>query len=559
MLTAGKRALPIALRQQHSRKDRGFGVDRLLINRRSALVGASATALLAALPRPLRAEEEPRRGGVLTVQTFSDLHTLNPALRASYAIHIFTSKMIEPLVELGPGEKPVPKLATGWESSPDGKTITFKLREGVEWHDGKPFTAKDVQFCAMEMWKKYQNYGSLLHKDLAGVDAPDDHTAIFHYDKPMPLPLLLRAAPELCYVVPRHVYEGTDTLNNPANLAPIGTGPYKFVAYAPNQHVIVERNPNYWVPGQPYLDRIIIRVIPDAAAATAALEAGDTQISFFSTLPRTDLARLAKDPKFRVGTQGNEAYTIFNTLGFNMRKKELADLRVRQAFAHALDLEFYAENFLLGYGKRAHGPIPASSPFFVPGAATDYPFDLKKAEALLDEAGYKRGPDGSRLSMRLMPNTSDDIHMFATFIQQSLGKIGVKIETQTFDAPGYIAHVNRDWDFELATDTNLFRGDPGVGSTIWYHSGIPPGTPWSNQWGWKSDELDRVTDAALVELDPAKRKALYAEFTKIGSSEIPVWMAIEQVMVSATNAKLRNDHNTPRWPGTSWADVWLSA
>ncbi len=534
-------------------------MNTFLIDRRSALIGGSALALGAGLPRIAGAQEKPRRGGVLTVQTYSDLHTLNPAMRTSYAIHVFTSKMIEPLVDLGPHDEPVPKLATSWQSSADGKAITFKLRPNVKWHDGKPFTSADVQFCALEMWRKYQNYGTLLHKDLEAVDTPDPLTAVFRYAQAMPLPLLLRAAPELCYVVPRHLFEGTDLLKNPANLKPVGTGPFKFVDYQPDQYLIVERNPDYWIPGQPYLDRVIVRVIADASAVAAALELGDIQMSFFSSMPRTDLARLAKNPKFRVGTKGNEAYVIFNTLGFNTREKGLGDVRVRQAIAHSLDLEFYSENFLLGYGQRARGPIPTNSSFHIPGAAPDYPYDLKLAETLFDQAGYKRGPDGTRMSLRLMPNTSDDIHMFATFIQQSLQKVGVKVDNQVLDFAGYLAHVDRDWDFEMGTDTNLFRGDPGVGTTIWYHSGVPKGTPWSNQWGWKSDMLDKVTDEAIHELDPAKRKALYGEFVKIANTEIPVWMAIQQTFVSAVAGRVRNDHNNPRWPGTSWADVWLSA
>jgi peptide/nickel transport system substrate-binding protein len=531
----------------------------MLLDRRSALIGGTSLALTAGRPFSARAADEPRPGGVLVVQTYSDLKTLNPAMRTSYAIHVFTSKMIEPLVDLGPNNEPVPKLAVAWDTSPDGKTITFRLRDGVKWHDGKPFTSADVQFCAMEMWKTYQNYGTLLHKELQAVDTPDPLTAVFRYGQPMPLPLLLRAAPELCYVVPRHVFEGTDLLKNPANLAPIGTGPFRFVSYQPDQQLIVERNPDYWIPGQPYLDRVIVRVIVDAAAAAAALEAGDTQISFFSSVPRTDLARLAQDPHFRVSTKGNEAYTIFNTLGFNTRRKELSDVRVRRAIAHSLDLEFYGKEFLLGYGKRAQGPVPTTSSFFVPGAAPAYPYDPQKAEALLDEAGYKRGPDGIRLTMRLMPNTSDDIHMFATFIQQSLQKVGIKVDNQLFDFVGYLTHVNRDWDFDLATDTNLWRGDPGVGTTIWFRSGVPKGTPWSNQWGWKSEELDKDVDDALIELDPVKRKAFYGDFAKIANTELPVWMAVEQVFVSAVNSRLRNDHNTPRWPGTSWADVWLAS
>ena len=187
---------------------------KFLIDRRSALVGAGSIALASAMPRAIRAQGAPRRGGVLTAQTYADLRTLNPAMRTSYAIHVFTSKMIEPLVDLGPDGQPAPKLATSWSSSPDGKTITFKLRQGVTWHDGKPFTAADVQFCAMEMWKKFQNFGTLLHKDLEAVDTPDPLTAVFRYATPMPLALLLRASAELCYVVPRHVFENTDLLRN---------------------------------------------------------------------------------------------------------------------------------------------------------------------------------------------------------------------------------------------------------------------------------------------------------------------------------------------------------
>jgi peptide/nickel transport system substrate-binding protein len=533
-------------------------MSRILLDRRSTMIGGAATALMASMPRIARAADTPRRGGVLTAQTFSDLRTLNPAMRTSFAIHVFTSKMVEPLVDLDADGQPAGKLAVAWKSSPDGRTITFKLREGVLWHDGKPFTSADVQFCALEMWRKYQNFGTLLHKSLSAVDTPDAHTAVFHYDNPMPLGLLLRASAELCYVVPRHVFEGTDLLNNPANNAPIGTGPYKFSAYVPGEHVIMERNPNYWMPGLPYLDRLIVRVISDPPAATAALESGDVDMSLFSSLPRTDFSRLSQDSRFRVSSKGNEANPLFNTIGFNTRRKELADVRVRQAILHALDIDFYAHDFDLGYSKRAQGPWPTTSSFFVPGVP-DYNYDPKKAEALLDEAGLPRGPDGTRLKMRLMPNTSEGIHTLAIFIQQSLQKIGIKLDDQVYDSPGYMAHVNRDWDFEICTDTSTFRGDPAVGSTIWYRSGIPPGTPWSNQWGWKSDQIDQLIDAAAVELDPAKRKDLYHQVAVIANTEVPVWMALEQLMVSAVGVRVRNDHNMPRWPASSWADVWLAA
>jgi len=532
----------------------------LLPRRHALLAGGAALLAPTVLTGGARAQETPRRGGVLVAQTFSDLRTLNPAIRTSFAIHVYTSKMVEPLVDLDAEGKPAPRLAVSWESSPDGKTITFGLRKGVQWHDGKPFTSADVQFCAMEMWRKYQNFGTQLHRNLTAVDTPDPHTAVFRYSVPMPLPLLLRAAAELCQVVPRHVYEGTDILNNPANTAPIGTGPFKFVSYVPGQHVIMERNPNYWMEGFPYLDRVVIRCIPDAPAAVAALESGDVMLSVYSSLPRVDYVRLGKDSRFRVGTKGNEANPLFNTIGFNTRRPELADPRVRRAFAHALDLDFYTKNFDYGFSRRAQGPWPSGSTFFVPGVP-DYPFDPKKAEALFDEARLKRGTAGPglRYKGRIMPNTSEGIRQLAVFIQQSMKKVGVQLDMQVMDSPGYNRKVNTEWDFEICTDTGTYRGDPAVGSTIWYRSGIPPGTPWSNQFGWKNEELDRVSDEAATEIDPDKRKALYNRFATIANSEIPVWMALQQLMMSAVNVKVRNDHNMPRWPSSSWHDTWLAS
>jgi peptide/nickel transport system substrate-binding protein len=535
-------------------------MSRLVLPRRSALLAGGASVLGAALPHLGYAQETPRRGGVLVAQTFSDLRILNPAIRTSFAIHVYTSKMVEPLVDLATDGSPAPRLAVSWESTPDGKTITFGLRRGVQWHDGKPFTSADVAFCAMEMWKKYQNFGTQLHRNLTAVDTPDDYTAVFRYSVPMPLGLLLRAAAELCQVVPKHVYAGTDILNNPANTAPIGTGPFKFVSYVPGQHVIMERNPNYWMEGLPYLDRVVIRVIPDAPAAVAAFESGDVMLSVYSSFPRTDYVRLAKDPRFRISTKGNEGNPLFNTIGFNTRRAELADVRVRRAFIHAIDLNLYAKSFDYGFSKRAHGPWPIDSTFFVPGVP-DYPYDPKKAEALFDEAGLKRGAAGPgvRFKGRIMPNTSEGIRALATFIQQSMQKVGVRLEMQVMDAPGYMKKVNTDWDFEICTDTGTYRGDPAIGSTIWYHSGIPPGTPWANQFGWKSEEYDRLSDEAAIELDPAKRKALYNRLAIIANTEVPVLMALEQNMVSAVNVKVRNDHNMPRWPASSWHDTWLAA
>ena len=532
----------------------------MTVTRREALAFAASLAAAANLPFRALAAQEPRRGGVLTVQLNGEQRILNPAIRASTGVYIITSKIMEALVDLDAEGKPAPVLATSWDASPDGKTITFKLREGVSWHDGKPFTAADVQYTAMEMWKKHLNYGTQLQQYLDAVETPDPHTAVFRYSRPMPLNLLLRALCDLGYIAPRHVFEGTNIIENPANTAPIGTGPFRFVQYERGQYVIAERNPTYWRKDQPYLDRVVWRFITDKAAATAALETGQIQLSTYNALPLSDLDRLKNDPRFTVSSRGIEANAFNNTLEFNTRRKELSDVRVRRAIAHAIDVPFFIENFLYGQGKPAVGPIPSSSPAFYPGGQAPYTFDKKKSEALLDEAGYKRAAGGIRFALRLVPiQNGEDVPLLATFIQQSLAAVGIRVEIVNLDQAGALSAVYRDWNFDIASGWHQYRGDPAVSTTVWYRSGSPRGAPWTNQWGWQSDRNDKLIDEAAAELDPEKRKALYAEWVKLVNEELPIWMLTERQFIAATSKRVQNHHNTPRWDSSDWHDTWIEA
>lgn len=529
--------------------------------RRAALMTSAAIASSVLFPERSFAQATPRRGGVFTVHYAAEQRQLNPSLQASTGVYIIGGKIQEPLVDLDAEGRTVGVLAESWEAAPDGKTITFKLRQGVTWHDGEPFTSADVAFTAMEMWKKILNYGSTLQLFLNAVDTPDPHTAVFRYERPMPLNLLLRALPDLGYVSPKHLYENAgDIRQNPVNLAPVGTGPFKFVQYERGQHIIAERNPNYWRPNAPYLDRIVWRVITDRAAAAAQLEAGQIHYSPFSALSISDMARLGKDPRFIVSTKGNEGNARTNTLEFNFRRKELADIKVRQALAHAINVPFFIENFLGTFAKLGTGPIPSVSTDFYPGADTpQYPYDKAKAIRLLDEAGYKPGAGGTRFSLRLLPAPwGEDVSLWATFIQQSLSEVGVRVDIVRNDGGGFLKQVYDDHAFDLATGWHQYRNDPAVSTTVWYRSGQPKGAPWTNQWGWTDPVIDKIIDDAATEVDPVKRKALYADFVRRANGELPIWMPIEQIFVTVINAKARNHSNTPRWGSSSWHDLWLA-
>jgi len=525
------------------------------MNRRETLllVGSSLVAV------PAMAQETPRRGGVMTVHFSTEQRILNPSLQASTGVYIVGGKIQEALVDLDAAGNPTPVLAESWESSPDGKSITFKLRAGVTWHDGKPFTSADVAFTAMEMWKKILNYGTALQLFLTAVDTPDPLTAIFRYERPMPLGLLLRALPDLGYISPKHIYETGDIRQNPANTAPIGTGPFKFVQYERGQFIIADRNTNYWRPNLPYLDRVVWRVIGDRAAAAAQMEAGQILFSPYSSLAISDFQRLARDPRFEVTTRGNEGNARTNTLEFNFRNPILADIRVRKALAHSLNIPFFIENFLGSFAKPGTGPIPSVSTDYYPAGMPQYPFDVAAANRLLDEAGHRRGAGGLRFSLRLHPAPwGEDISLFATFMQQSFAQIGVRIEIVRLDAAGWLRTIYNDHNFDLASGWHQYRSDPAVSTTVWYRSGSPVGAPWTNQWGWNDPTIDQIIDNAATELDVPRRRALYADFVRRAQTELPLWMPIEQIFVSVFNKRLRNVANNPRWASSSWHDTWLA-
>lgn len=503
--------------------------------------------------------DKEKYGGTLVVLASGEQRVLNPAMRASTGIYLISGKIVETLVDLDANGGIVPVLATSWSSSADGKEITFKLREGVKWHDGKPFTSADVKYSALEFWKTKLNFSTGLQLYLDAVDTPDDHTVVFKYSRPMPLDLLLRAYVDLSYVIPRHLYEGTNLLENRYNNAPVGTGPFKFSEYKQGQYVIAVRNEDYWRKGYPYLDKIVWRFINDKSSSAAALESGQAHLSTYSNLALADNERFKSNPNFKVTKKGSEANVVNNTLEFNFRNPIIANLKVRQAIAQALDVPFFIENFLYGEGKQATGIIPSSSKAFYPkDSKVVYPFDRAKAEKLLDEAGYPRKADGTRFTLRLVHlNNGEDVPLFATFIQQSLAEVGIKVNIINYDLAGAINAIYAKHDFDLATGWHQYRGDPAVSTTVWLRSGSPAGAPWTNQYGWQSDTVDQLIDNAATEIDPEKRKALYAQLVEEVNTQLPLWFVTEREFISVVNKKVHNDHNNMRWPSSSWYDVWI--
>jgi len=219
-------------------------------------------------------------GGTLVQITQPEPPNLAPYISTSAPIGQVTAKVYEGLLEYGFDLKPKPSLAESWEVAPDGKTVTFKLRKDVNFHDGKPFTSADVQFTIMEVLKKVHPRGISTFRDVTAVETPDDYTAIFKLNNAAPYMLAALSGYE-SPMLPKHIFSQGDIKTHPNANSPIGTGPFKFVEWRRGELVRLDKNPNYWRKGLPYLDRVVVRFINDETTRTAALEKGEAHVAGF--------------------------------------------------------------------------------------------------------------------------------------------------------------------------------------------------------------------------------------------------------------------------------------
>jgi peptide/nickel transport system substrate-binding protein len=517
-------------------------------------------ALLAASTTLVRSDFAWAAGssGRLVVAADSEPKNLNPAIVASNGVFYISSKIVEPLAEASfKGEDGLePRLATEWKGSDDGLSATFKLREGVTWHDGKPFTSADVAFSALSVWKPLQNLGRLVFANLASVDTPDEHTAIFRFSKPTPFQLIRNALPVVTSVVPKHLYEGTDIATNPANTKPVGTGPFVFAEYKPGEYYRLTRNEKYWAKDAPQLNEIIYRILPDRAGAASALEAEEIQLAAFSAVPLSDLARLAKEPGIKVIADGYEALTYQLVVEINHRRKELADLKVRQAIAHAINKKLVIDTVFLGYATASTGPVPKNAPQFYTSNVETYDFDVEKANALLDEAGYKRGANGTRFSLKLLPAPYfNETKQFGAYLRQALAEIGIEAELVNNDSAAHQKAVYTDHAFDLAVAPPVFRGDPAISTTILVKSGTPAGVGFSNQGGYENKELDALIDKAAQTIDEKARTELYKDFQKKVAADLPLINVAEWGFITVARDSVKNVASNPRWAVSNWADT----
>lgn len=463
----------------------------------------------------------------------------NGAVQSGFATAFPTAQIFASPLRYDDAWNPQPYLAKSWEVSPDGLTVTLHLVDNAVFHDGVPLTSADVAFSIMAIKANhpFQNMLGAVDK----VETPDPTTVVIRLRHPHPA-LLLAMSPALMPILPKHVYgDGADLKTHPANLKPIGSGPFKFVEYKQGEYYVLEKFDRFFIAGRPKIDRIVARMVADPNAVVVSAENGEVDaVPFFNGVRY--IQRLKGNDRLIVTPKGFDGIGALNWLAFNTGRKPLDDARVRQAIAYALDRDFILQKLLGGLAKPATGPIAPSSIFYDPNVEL-YKFDAAKAISLLEAAGYAKRPDGTRLSLTVdyMPGSDDQQRNIAQYLKSQLKKIDIAIEVRA--APDFPTWAQRiaSFDFDMTMDGGFNWGDPAIGVDRTYlSSNIRKGVIWSNTQQYSNPKVDELLLKASRETDVAKRKALYAEFQKIVVGDAPIAFINTSVYYNVFSKRLTN-------------------
>jgi peptide/nickel transport system substrate-binding protein len=492
------------------------------------------------------ADNHPKQGGTLIWAIQNTPRHLNPAVQSGIATGEPGTQLFAAPIRYDEDWTPQPYLAESWTTSDDGMTVTLNLVKGATFHDGEPITSSDVAFSIKTVQENHPF--KTMFAPVESVDTPDAHTAVINLSKPHPA-LLLAMSSQLLPIIPEHVYgDGQDPKKHPANSeGVVGSGPFKLVEFKRDQHVILERNENFFIDGRPHLDKIVMRIIKDGSARAIALENGEVHISAFEQNPR-DVNRLKKADGLTATNEGYAAIGPLAWLAFNTKTGKTADKRVRQAIAYAVDRNFINKVIMLGTSTPASTGIHPGSPFYEPDVE-NYDVNIDKANEILDAAGYPRGDDDMRFTLTLDYGWAG-IKAQAEYIKPQLKKIGIDVQIRSSpDFPTWAKRVGGH-DFDMTWDVVFNWGDPVIGVHRTYQSSnIKKGVIWSNTQQYSNARVDELLDQAATEMDPAKRKALYSEFQKIVAEDVPVYWAYALPYHTIHSNKLGNA------PRGIWATV----
>ena len=532
----------------------------------------------------------------LVLVTPSDPVTFNYALNNS-AYNVFPFIYNGLVRENGITGELEPELAESWSISPDRLQISFTLREGLKWSDGKPLTADDVIFTYQDIY--LNNNIPTVYKDFLRIGNTDVFPSVQKLDRrrvkftlPEPFTPFLRAVGTLA-ILPAHKLRFSvlsndvdgkpkflstwSTETNPQKI--IGNGPYMIESYIPSQRVVLQRNPYYWrfdARGHPlpYIKRVILSVISSTDNQLLRFRSGELDSLNISPEMFRLLKREEKRGKYTIHNGGPQTGIRF--VGFNLNKARNAQdkpfvnpvksrwfntLAFRQAVAYAIDRERMNNNIYRGLGELQHSPIAVQSPYYLSPeeGLKSYNYNPQKAKQLLLDNGFKYNKrqelldwDGNRVEFTILVKSEEKSRVDAAVqIQQDLGKIGIKADLQVLNFNVVLTKLlsSRDWECYVGA-FGAGVVEPHVVFPFWYSEGLfhhfnqgtQPGETPLNGWeasNWER-EIDSLFNAGVKELDLSKRKAIYDRFQQIVAEELPVFFLVNPLSLQAVRDRVKN-------------------
>lgn len=495
----------------------------------------------------------PEYGDAIVEGTIGEASTLIPILASDAASHAVAGQIYNGLVKYDKNLNIVGDLAERYDISPDGLKITFHLRHGVLWHDGAPFTSRDVLYTyKVTIDPKTPTAYAEDFKQVKSISAPDEHTVTVTYAAPY--------APALASwgngILPAHLLEGQDITKSPLARKPVGTGPYRFKEWVAGQKIVLESNHRYF-EGRPYIDRYIYRIIPDTSTMYMELKAGGIDIMNLTPVQyarQTANERFqARFNKFRYPSSG------YLYMGYNLRHPLFKDKRVRQAMTAAINKDELIAGVLFGMGQKAHGPI-------VPGRwahnpqVRDIPYDPEMARRLLAEAGWSDKnsagilvKDGKPFQFTILTNQGNQQRlMTAQIVQQRLRQVGVDVKIRIVEWATFLKEFVDKGNFEVVMLAWNTSQDPDM-YDIWHSSKTGPSE--LNFIGFKNAEVDRLLVEGRSTFDIAKRRAAYWRIQEILADEQPYTFLYVPDALPVVSARIRGvepapagiGHNQIKW------------
>ena len=494
-------------------------------------------------PTAARPVGTPAYGDALVVGSIGEPSTLIPILASDTASRDVASQIYNGLIRYDKNLNLEGDLAESWQVSRDGLTITFHLRRGVKWHDGHPFTSRDVLFTYMvTVDPKTPTAYAEDFKQVKKAEAPDPYTFRVTYAKPF--------APALeswgASILPAHLLENKDITKSELARQPVGTGPYRFKEWLPGQQVVLESYHDYF-EGRPYIDRYVYRIIPDSSTMYLELKSGGLDMMGLSPVQYQRQTNtpdfLARFNKYRYPAS---AYTY---LGYNLRHPLFRDRRVRQAITSAINKEEIIQGVLFGMGQVAHGP-------YKPGTwaynkdVKDFGYDPVRARRLLAEAGWKERngdgilmKEGKPFSFTILTNQGNDLReKTALIIQQRLRDVGIEVKFRKIEWASFLKNFIDKGDFEAIILGWTIGQDPDL-FDVWHSSKTGPKE--LNFVGYKNAEVDRLIEEGRGTFDKERRRRCYLRIQEILAEDQPYTFLYVPDALPAVSARFRGIEPAP--------------